>query len=241
MKRSQINLVIDQAIAFFDEQNWNLPPFASFSPQKWKSIQKNPELGTSYDEVFQKSLGWDVTDFGFGRFNEIGLTLFTIRNGESKGPRTYAEKAMVVGENQVTPWHYHWEKAEDIINRAGGNLVVELYNADPCDNFDPESEWTPGTWDIESHIEILRDGIRMNLKPGEKIVLSPGESVTLTPRLYHTFYGEPGSGKVLVGEVSRVNDDELDNRFYEKLPRYSPVVEDETPRYILCNEYYLYE
>ena len=41
----------------------------------------------------------------------------------------YAEKIMIVEENQETPLHFHWSKMEDIINRGGGNLVLELYNS----------------------------------------------------------------------------------------------------------------
>jgi len=37
--------------------------------------------------------------------------------------------------------------------------------------------------------------------------LGPGESVYLPRRLYHKFWGEKGSGKTLLGEVSKVNDD----------------------------------
>ena len=35
----------------------------------------------AYDEIRLNHLGWDVTDFGKGRFLEEGLTLVTIRNG----------------------------------------------------------------------------------------------------------------------------------------------------------------
>ncbi len=39
---------------------------------------------------------------------------------------------MFVRENQLTPFHYHEQKTEDIINRGGkgaGRLAVQLYNA----------------------------------------------------------------------------------------------------------------
>ena len=55
--------------------------------------------------------------------------------------------------------------------------------------------------------------------------------------LYHSFWGEEGKGTVLVGEVSRVNDDHNDNRFYEPLGRYTDLVEDEPVYRYLCNEY----
>ncbi len=69
------------------------------------------------------------------------------------------------------------------------------------------------------------------------IILKPGESVTLPPYLYHQFYGEKDKGLVLVGEVSRVNDDEKDNRFLDPIARFTQIDEDEPPLYYLCNEY----
>ena len=126
MKRSEINTLIQEAEAFFAEHRFVLPPFAQWTPEDWQG--QGPEA----DEIREKQLGWDLTDFGSGDFERVGLLLVTIRNGDAAGPRamrSYAEKIMIVREGQVTPWHFHWSKAEDIINRGGGNLVVELARA----------------------------------------------------------------------------------------------------------------
>ena len=48
---------------------------------------------------------------------------------------------------------------------------------------------------------------------------------------------EKGSGKVLIGEVSKVNDDNCDNRFYEDMGRFPIIEEDKAPYRLLCNEY----
>ena len=48
---------------------------------------------------------------------------------------------------------------------------------------------------------------------------------------------EPGSGSVLIGEVSQCNDDNIDNRFYEDIGRFPEIEEDEEPYRLLCNEY----
>lgn len=115
MKRSEINELIDNAIVFFKNQNFVLPPFAYWSPEEWKN--KNSE----YDEIRDNQLGWDITDFGSGDYNKRGLFLFTIRNGNQNNKKyikPYAEKIMIVGENQETPYHFHWNKMEDIINRG---------------------------------------------------------------------------------------------------------------------------
>ena len=46
---------------------------------------------------------------------------------------------MIVEENQETPMHFHWSKMEDIINRGGGNLVIELFRSDRNEGFSNES------------------------------------------------------------------------------------------------------
>lgn len=47
----------------------------------------------------------------------------------------------------------------------------------------------------------------------------------------------PGTGPVLLGEVSMCNDDNTDNRFYEPIGRFPEIEEDEPPYRLLCNEY----
>jgi hypothetical protein len=55
--------------------------------------------------------------------------------------------------------------------------------------------------------------------------------------MYHRFYGEAGKGKVLVGEVSMVNDDSSDNCFYETVGRFPVIEEDEKPLRLLACDY----
>ena len=75
------------------------------------------------------------------------------------------------------------------------------------------------------------------LQPGETVRLAPGESICLEQRCYHKFWGQ---GRVLVGEVSLVNDDQQDNRFYEPIGRFPEIEEDVPPLHLLCNDYARY-
>ncbi len=223
MKRSSVNRYIAEASAFFSENRFSLPPYADWTPEEWK------QHGSEADEIRTCRLGWDVTDFNSGDFDSLGLTLFTLRNGSLSGNRPskiYAEKIMFVRQNQVTPFHYHARKTEDIINRGGkeiGRLAVQLYNSTEDGGF------------ADSPVIVSCDGIRRQVDPGHTIILGPGESITLTPYLYHTFYAIDGHG--LIGEVSSVNNDDIDNHFKEQLPRYPQIVEDEAPLRLLCTEY----
>ena len=222
MKRSEINRYIEEAKVFFDQHQFRLPPFGYWTTRQWKS------LGHEVDEIRSRHLGWDLTDFGSGDFLKQGLLLFTIRNGKLDDPQNkkmYAEKIMVVRERQITPWHFHHLKTEDIINRRAGRLVCELYNSDPHGGY------------AQTPIKVSCDGVVREVAPGGKVVLGQGESITLVPGLYHTFYGEKGAGTALIGEVSSVNDDASDNRFYTPLPRFPAIEEDEAPAHLLCNEY----
>jgi D-lyxose ketol-isomerase len=139
--------------------------------------------------------------------------------------KPYAEKIMIVEENQETPMHFHWYKMEDIINRGGGNLVIELYNSTPDEGF------------ADTPVKFKTDGVERVVQPGGSVILSPGESICLEQGVYHRFYGEPGKGRVLVGEVSTVNDDTADNRFYETVGRFPSIVEDEEPLHLLVSDY----
>ena len=102
MKRSEINTIMENALGFLQERLFYLPPFAFWTPADWRS--KGPEVS----EIVENQLGWDITDFGTGQFDRNGLFLFTLRNGnldnlESLSGKLYAEKIMIVQEEQVTP------------------------------------------------------------------------------------------------------------------------------------------
>ena len=220
MKRSEINRLIQESINFFQQMNFKLPPWAFWKPEDWKGKYD------SCSEIVDNMLGWDLTDFGSGEFSRQGLILFTIRNGNlHKDQKTYAEKIMIVEENQETPMHFHWNKMEDIINRGGGNLVIELFKSDKNEDFSK----------VDFDVKI--NGITRRLKPGSQVILTPGESICLEQGVYHRFYGESKKGKVLVGEVSNVNDDTSDNRFYDPIGRFPEIEEDEQPFHLLASDY----
>lgn len=220
MKRSEINRILKNAKAFMAEKQFMLPPWAYWGMDDWKQVKESTQ------KIRENMLGWDITDFGSGDFYRRGLFLFTLRNGKlNVDKKPYAEKIMIVEENQETPMHYHWSKMEDIINRGGGNLSIELYNSTPDNQFDT----TP--------INFTKDGVKGTVEAGGKVVLAPGESICLEQGMYHRFYGEPGKGQVLVGEVSMVNDDALDNCFYEPIGRFPVIEEDEKPLHLLVSDY----
>ena len=67
--------------------------------------------------------------------------------------------------------------------------------------------------------------------------ITRGNSMTIYPGLYHRFFVGPGTGDLVVGEVSSVNDDRTDNYFAVRRPRFIPVEEDCPVTVPLCNEY----
>ena len=140
-----------------------------------------------------------------------------------KYPKPYAEKLMIVQENQITPMHFHWNKMEDIINRGGGELVIRVYNSNEDGSF------------ADTDVDIYMDGRHFTVKAGDTVRLKPGESISIQTGMYHSFWAE--GAKTLIGEVSKVNDDRVDNRFYEPTGRFPEIEEDEAPYRLLCNEY----
>jgi D-lyxose ketol-isomerase len=220
MRRSEINAALRAAQSVLDEYNWSLPAWGYWTA---KDFAADP---ASAAYLRSRQLGWDVTDFGLGRFSKCGLILFCLRNGlaDAAGEKTYAEKLLIVGEGQLTPTHRHKAKMEDIINRAGGTLIIEFSATDAAGN------------PSDAKISVPVDGIARSLRQWEPVELRPGESVTIRPGLYHRFYAKPGDGLVLAGEVSQVNDDRSDNFFLEPVGRFSDIEEDEPPIRPLWNE-----
>lgn len=220
MKRSEINEIIAGAEEFCRTHKFFLPRWGHWPLEDWRGCSED------LSEIIHNGLGWDITDFGLGKFDSLGLILFTIRNGDPQGKdlsKIYAEKLLIVDPDQVTPLHFHCKKTEDIINRGGGDLVVQLYNSTADGGLDT------------TDVEVRLDGIMHRVEAGGVRVLRPGDSITLLPYLYHAFWAE--NERVLVGEVSSVNDDKADNRFHKPIGRFPTVEEDVPPARLLVNDY----
>lgn len=222
MKRSEIQEAVSWAKGFLKENGLALPMFADWSPEEWKDRRGEAET------IIRTMRGWDVTTFGHDDFTRMGAVLFTIRNGMPDGSCgcPYAEKLILMKEGQVLPNHYHLQKTEDIINRAGGVLLIRVWNSLP-----------DGSVDREGDVRILTDGIEQWVPAGTDVEITRGNSMTIYPGLYHLFTPKPGGGDLIVGEVSSINDDRTDNYFEEARPRFIPVEEDCEIRVLLCNEY----
>ena len=140
--------------------------------------------------------------------------------------KTYAEKLIYLKEGQYSPNHFHWSKMEDIINRCGGTLLIRVYNSLPDESIDRVS-------DVTVHL----DGRTVTVPAGTQVRLETGMSISIQPGLYHDFEVEPGTGPIVIGEVSQCNDDNTDNRFNPPVGRFPTIEEDEPPYRLLCNEY----
>ena len=227
MKRSAINNAITVAKTALESISFCLPRFANWDMAEWQANES--KIGTIRDVM----LGWDVTDFGTDDFKNVGAVLFTVRNGNLYNEHSgvpYCEKVIVFNdeEKQVIPLHFHRNKTEDIINRGNGIMEIELFQST-----------AENTIDKLSDVMVYRDGIEYCCKAGEVYELFPGESITLKSGIYHRFGCKKGGGNLVVGEVSKINDDNNDNIFAEKQQRFSAIVEDDIPKYLLCNEYNL--
>jgi len=223
MKRSAINAIMADADEMIRQFGFVLPPFAYWTPEEF-AARKDQAV-----HLITSRCGWDITDYGAGNYDRMGLFLFTLRNGllddlRQGGGMCYAEKLLISKQDQLSPMHSHILKAEDIINRGGAKLVVELYGSDDHGNF---AEDRGGT--------VFCDGMPVDYAAGQKLTLAPGQSVTLRPGDWHAFWGE--GGDVLIGEVSTVNDDETDNIFRDPIGRFAEIEEDQPPTHLLVSDY----
>jgi D-lyxose ketol-isomerase len=188
MKRSEINQALADALRCFKAAHWALPP----QPR------------------------WDVTDFGLGKFAEIGLVLVNL----AEQPE-YCEKLMYAKHHQVLPMHTHQRKKEDIICRHG-RLSVELWKGHP------EHARAGEVFSRGDEFSLCRDGGAVEVRSGEPFIIEAGERVTIEPGVYHAFW--PESKEAVIGEVSTVNDDAHDNFFVDpRIGRFPEIEEDAPP------------
>ena len=92
-----------------------LPPFCHFTPEEWKT------KGHEYNEVRDCMLGWDITDYGLGDFDKVGMSLITIRNGnramQDKYPKVYAEKLLYMKEGQYSPKDVYKRQEQHLLSQ----------------------------------------------------------------------------------------------------------------------------
>lgn len=223
MKRSDMNRIIEYTMNAVNNFQLPLPPFAYYGIKEWTNIESDEK------EIIDNMLGWDITDFGSDDFDTIGLTIFTFRNGnfnkQELYEKPYCEKLLFVRDGQILPFHYHFNKIEDIINRGGGILNITLYNTKEDGSFD------------DSEVCVTVDGKSIIVKAGDSVILHPGQSVTLKPGQYHQWRGVPGTGDIMLFEVSTTNDDFVDNHFFEAKNRIPFIEEDCDAKYLIFNDY----
>lgn len=225
MKRSEINKAIARAMRLLERHLIKLPAFGAWTRAQWLENREDTA------DMRRVMLGWDVTDFGSGDFSRVGATLFTLRNGCPDDPSVgtpYAEKLIILfcENEQEIPMHFHIRKTEDIINRGGGILSIQLYGS-----------LQDGSLDEHSPVRVRMDGMWHTFPAGAQIDVQPGGSITLHPGLYHRFWAKQGCGDLIAGEVSSVNDDTTDNVFLNPSERFTAIEEDEAPLFPLCNEH----
>ena len=166
MKRSKINAVIKDMEKLINNHGFQLLLFVN--GHRRTGMKK----GHEYDEIRDNMLGWDITDYGLGKFDEVGFALITLRNGNlkmDKYTKTYAGKTSDGKRGTDGPMHFHWNKMEDIINRGGGNVLITVYNSTEDGQF------------ADTDVTVNCDGREFTVKAGTQIRLTPGESITVYP------------------------------------------------------------
>jgi D-lyxose ketol-isomerase len=213
VKRSQINQILERCEAFLLAQQFFLPPFARWDTNTWHTSEAVL--------LKQAGLGWAITDFGLGNFAQHGAIVFTLRNG-ALFDSVYCEKIIVLERGQTIGHHYHLDKTEDVINRSGGVLEVQLHSLNANNQLGSQP------------VRVARDGVWTDLPSGTVLRLLPGESVTLLPRTSHLFYAPDST--ILMGEISSVNDDSRDNYFVFGVGS-TQIEEDAAPYRLLTQDY----
>jgi D-lyxose ketol-isomerase len=223
MKRSQINAALELAHKTMAQHGIRLPEWGYWPAARWK------EAGPEMSRITRNALGWACTDFGQGDFDNVGITMFDVRNGTREFPdqgTPYGEKIYVLKPGQRLPYHFHHNKVEDIISYNGGTLMIQLFNSRPDQSMDEES---PGT--------VYCDGVEKRFDAGQVFEIPHGGSLTIVPGLYHRFWAKEGGDVLVGGEISTISVPKTDNHFGGNARRFVPIEEDVAPNYLLNVDY----
>jgi D-lyxose ketol-isomerase len=238
VKRSEINATILLARDFFEAYRFKLPRWAAWSVVNWGYS------GEEMQAIRDCQLGWDVTDFGLGNFPTQGMTTFMLRNGVPSSPpvqeasdeqipettseglnRHYSEKIMLVQLHQTIPLLALKQRTHDLINRGGGDLVIQVYQSTPENELDEKNR-----------VPLQVNGIAYNVKAGGIVRLVPGDGVTLQPGVFHKYWPEKAS--CIVGNISTTCDETNDYLFFDpNCQRFPEIEPDESPIHLLHYEY----
>lgn len=189
MRRSEIDTIIDEARATMRRHGVALPPFADWSPQDWQ------RHGAATRTMRDRLIGWNIAEFEKDAFARSGIALITTRMGDFEQLPTgrgklYGEKIFVIREGQSVPYHYHWVKTEDVFNRGGATLAIDLVAVD--------SQGRP----TDAAIDLDRDGLPHHIVARGTIRLSPGEGDQPRSRHRPCLPGR-GRGRRLRRDLSR--------------------------------------
>lgn len=162
----------------------------------------------------------DVTDFGLGEFDQIGLVAHVLTNCPK-----YCSKWLVLQEGQFCPNHYHPSKQEDIACEAG-RIMIRLYGVadvnQPPELFADRRMVIPG---VLYNNTVFAGGAP---EEGTEYILEAGMRIQLPPGLWHEFWAV--DGPALAVEVSTVNNDVGDNVFAdERIGRFVTEIEQDVP------------
>jgi len=230
VKRSEINATLLLARDFFEAYRFKLPKWAAWSPVNWDYS------GEEMQAIKDCQLGWDVTDFAQGNFSEQGMTSFMLRNGApslepppdhapQEAKRHYSEKIMLVQLHQTLPLLALKHRTQDLINRGGGDLVVQVYLST-----------TEYELDEKKRVPLQVNGIAYNVKAGGIVRLVSGDGLTLQPATYYKYWAEKAS--CIVGAISTTCDETNDYLFFDpNCQRFPSIEPDESPLHLLHYEY----
>jgi D-lyxose ketol-isomerase len=133
----------------------------------------------------------EITDFGLGRLEELGLQLVVYINTER-----VCAKELVLFPGQICPEHRH----PDIDGRAGKEETFRC-------RWGKVYLYIPGEATDKPKAKIPKDK-KEYFTVWHEIILNPGEQYTLKPDILHWFQGGPNG--VIVSEFSTKSVDEKD-------------------------------
>ena len=100
MKRSTVNEILKDGDAFIRSFGNIMPPFAYWTPAELKT-----RVAEDSPMIRDHALGWDITDYGQGKYDDMGLFLF--------GSQHHQTVLCVVPGELCRGYRFHEERSDD--------------------------------------------------------------------------------------------------------------------------------
>ena len=211
MKRSQINLAVDNAQRVLREARRATPPMRTGARPTGATLGRLRARHAQRARLGGHRFWPEISGRSASRCSTCAMERRRAGEGTPYGEKIFVlQPASGCGTISLA-------QDRDIVSYHGGTLMIQL-------TMRRREQWTR-----RRRGHVYCDGVR-RVQCRQVFEIPHGASLTITPKLYHRFWAKEGA-RVLVGEISTISVPKTDNRFGGDARRFVPIEEDEPARW----------